>query len=191
MKKPKRKSTISDVAASGLLHTGVGWANHHQFPDYLVGQHGEVISMLNYPPKILKTNTSGKYPTYMLKDHGGEFKSITKHVLVAETWIEPRPEGMECCHNDGNRLNGEADNLRWDTKLNNEKDKKIHGTHRFGARINFTKTTPEAVIAIRRLRKAGNLSNGEIARKFNMSPANVGLICSGASWAHIREGLDD
>lgn len=187
----KAKSTVHDAAAAGLLQTGVGWSNHPNFPDYLVGSHGEVISLLNKPPKILKSTSNVIYPAYTLKDVNGRFRCITKHTLVALTWIGDRPDGMECCHNDGNRKNADLGNLRWDTPINNNKDKRQHGTHREGERINFAKLNREAVITIRRLWRDGKITRRKLAIKFRVSEACIGMVARGASWAHIREGLDD
>lgn len=49
------------------------------------------------------------------------------HVLVATTFIGPCPDGMECCHNDGNGLNNWYGNLRWDTRSSNNYDRAKHG----------------------------------------------------------------
>lgn len=45
------------------------------------------------------------------------------HLLVLETFVGLRPKGMQGCHNDGNPLNNNLDNLRWDTPLNNILDR--------------------------------------------------------------------
>ena len=52
------------------------------------------------------------------------------HVLVLEAFVGPRPDGFQACHNDGNRLNNHAYNLRWDTIEANHADKIRHGTNR-------------------------------------------------------------
>lgn len=56
--------------------------------------------------------------------------SIDIAVLIAETFLGPCPEGMECCHNDDNRANNRLDNLRWDTHQNNVKDGYRNGAPR-------------------------------------------------------------
>lgn len=56
------------------------------------------------------------------------------HVLVLTTFVGPRPEGMEGCHNDGNAANNRLENLRWDTASANQRDRVKHGTHHFGNR---------------------------------------------------------
>jgi len=39
-----------------------------------------------------------------------------------------RPDGYQCCHNDGNPHNNRIENLRWDTPKGNNLDKIRHGT---------------------------------------------------------------
>lgn len=51
------------------------------------------------------------------------------HQLVAEEFIGPRPEGLDVCHNDGDKANNSASNLRYDTRRENILDAVKHGTH--------------------------------------------------------------
>ena len=59
----------------------------------------------------------------------GKCQTRTVHSLVAEAFIGPRPEGMEVCHNDGDRTNNHLDNLRYGTSSDNNLDQLRHGTH--------------------------------------------------------------
>lgn len=52
--------------------------------------------------------------------HGANGSPV--HQLVALTFIGPRPEGMDICHNDGNPKNNAVSNLRYDTRSENNKD---------------------------------------------------------------------
>lgn len=58
----------------------------------------------------------------------------TVHSLVLEAFVGPRPEGMEACHGDGNKLNVTLENLRWDLPKGNADDKRRHGTSTLGAK---------------------------------------------------------
>jgi len=49
--------------------------------------------------------------------------------LVALTFHGPCPEGMECRHLDGDKLNNKPSNLAWGTRSENTYDKVRHGTH--------------------------------------------------------------
>ena len=51
------------------------------------------------------------------------------HRLVLLAFVGPVPPGMECCHFDGDATNNYLSNLRWDTRLNNQRDSIRHGTH--------------------------------------------------------------
>ena len=79
--------------------------------------------------RYLKHNrdTSG-YPQVCLCNNGKR-KTIGVHKLVALTFIGPQPVGMEVCHNNGDQLDLRPENLRWDTRANNSRDKIRHGTH--------------------------------------------------------------
>jgi hypothetical protein len=51
------------------------------------------------------------------------------HTLVLTAFLGARPDGMECCHNDGNPANNQLSNLRWDTRSANQMDTVFHGRH--------------------------------------------------------------
>lgn len=59
---------------------------------------------------------------------------VSVHILVCEAFHGPRRLGLEVAHNDGNRLNASATNLRWATRLANIADKWLHGTMPGGGR---------------------------------------------------------
>lgn len=58
----------------------------------------------------------------------GKSKIHKVHRLVLAAFVGPCPPGMEGCHNDGDRMNANLDNLRWDTRVGNFADKELHGT---------------------------------------------------------------
>ena len=64
---------------------------------------------------------------YVMLSAGGVKKRFAVHRLVATAFYGPCPDGMECCHNDGVSSNNHVDNLRWDTKVANEIDRRRHG----------------------------------------------------------------
>jgi hypothetical protein len=55
--------------------------------------------------------------------------SRSVHVLVAEVFIGPCPEGMETRHINGNPGDCRAVNLEYGTRSQNAEDSKRHGTH--------------------------------------------------------------
>ena len=68
-----------------------------------------------------------RYETLTIVIESGEKIWKNVHILIAEAFLGPRPEGLEVCHNDGNRNNNRPDNLRYDTRSSNNLDAYDHG----------------------------------------------------------------
>lgn len=84
------------------------------------------------PQRVRRTQLDTRgYPAITLTSEDGRQRPHALHVLVAAAWIGPRPDGLEVCHNDGNKLNTRADNLRYDTRTENARDVVRHGHHRW------------------------------------------------------------
>lgn len=101
------------------------WKPIAEFPGYSVSDCGRIRS-----PKrgILKGRIvirNGK-PSYITVFICGCTRAV--HALVLESFVGPRPDRMEGCHNDGNGLNNVPSNLRWDTHKNNMADAILLGT---------------------------------------------------------------
>ncbi len=79
--------------------------------------------------KVITRHLTSGYPSVVLSRNGLSSTEYV-HALVLTAFVGPRPEGMECCHWDGNRLNAELGNLRWDTHSENQYDQVRHGTHK-------------------------------------------------------------
>lgn len=107
------------------------------------------------------------------------------HCLVAEVFIGPRPENLEVCHNDGNNKNNRKNNLRYDTKEANEKDKLEHGTSNRGTQNGHNKLTEQQVIAIKKAIKAGEVQ-ANIAKEYNISQSAVSKIAVGKMWEWLN-----
>lgn len=121
------------------------WRQIPGWPGYLVSDHGRVRSPHSWrgqPNRILLGNPSVQgYPTVTLCS-AGERRRTRVHVLVAEAFLGPRPEGQVIRHLDGNQLNNRPENLRYGTPGENERDKVRHGTHPQAARTHCAKGHP-------------------------------------------------
>lgn len=73
------------------------------------------------PGRVLRIQFSDIYPKVSLKLQGVS-RTKNVHALVALAFHGPRPEGADVCHNDGDRQNNRADNLRYDTRSENNRD---------------------------------------------------------------------
>jgi hypothetical protein len=78
--------------------------------------------------RVLRQNAgSHGYPTVVLHLNGQ--RTFCVHRLVASLFLpDPSPGQTYVCHNDGDKLNATATNLRWDTPSANSLDKRRHGT---------------------------------------------------------------
>lgn len=163
------------------------------FPQYRIGNDGSVWTC-NAPggkgigpwrQLKLKLKRPEGIPTVNLS-LCGRSRTFKIHRLVLEAFVGPCPEGMECCHNDGDPANNHVGNLRWDTHRNNLADKVRHGTHNRGQRHPMAKLGESEVLEIRRLGAAG-MSLAVISRRFGVTGDNVSLIIKRRLWKHLAD----
>lgn len=80
--------------------------------------------------KVLRQHLhkSGYMQVQIFPDRG-KAKTCLVHRLVASAFISAQPpDRPEVAHNDGNRTNNAAKNLRWVTAKENMRDRDLHGT---------------------------------------------------------------
>ena len=122
------------------------------------GNHGyQVVSMSRpgYPPKL---------------------KCV--HHLVAEAFIGERPLRHDVCHNDGDKKNNHADNLRYGTRSENIADSIRHGTFVLGSKRKQAKLTSEDVADILKRWNEGETQR-TIAERYNVSRPYISDIVNG------------
>jgi len=170
----------------GLIKSGEIWLEHHDYPGYLVGSHGVILS-LRERPRLLKGSFVSGYRNVFLRRRDGALKARYVHHIVSEVYKGYKPDpSFDCCHNDGSRTNNDTLNLRWDTKSENNKDKAIHGTQPRGAESNLSKLTKDEVMAIKALYKEKHIPYWKVAQKFGVTAMTICNIVKGRSWVHVR-----
>ena len=100
---------------------------------------------------------------------------------VAEAFLGPRPQGHDVCHNDGNRRNNAADNLRYGSRKENMADCRGHGTRVQGEAHPLAKLTTAEVLGIR----ADLRTHAAIAVDFGVSPSHIGYLKQRKGWKHV------
>ena len=81
--------------------------------------------------RILKLGKNANSYHQVLLYPGGGSRYVAKrvHILILETFIGPRPEGLHGLHNDDDRDNNHLTNLRWGTRSENSYDMVANGNH--------------------------------------------------------------
>ena len=111
-------------------------------------------------------------------------RRVSVHSLVAAAFYGARPTGHVCCHNDGDKANTRATNLRYDSPAGNSADMVRHGRSQRGSK-NRTNTLSESdVVHIFRRVHAGECA-AVLAEEFGTSKPNVYNIKNGASWGWL------
>ncbi len=120
------------------------------------------------------TKFNVEYLAYFLIRDGKQFTKRA-HKLVAEAFLGPCPDGMECRHKDGNGLNNNLENIHYGTRAENVADRDTHGTSIRGDRHPHIKVTDAQVEEIRQL-AADGVSTEMIAGRFGISKSHVHAI---------------
>lgn len=105
------------------------------------------------------------------------------HTLVLEAFVGSCPAGMEACHDDNNRANNVLSNLRWDTPVANQEDRKRHGTYICGEQVFGVKLTADQVRQIRNLRAV--VPSSRVAEGFGVSRSLVKAVWNRRVWKHV------
>lgn len=100
---------------------------------------------------------SSKYKMATFRGHAKQERRLL-HAVVCEAFHGPRPSGHQVAHNNGNRLDNRAENLRWATPTENALDKEMHGTGNKGVKHAMAKLSEDDVRRIR-----SRCENGESA----------------------------
>ena len=137
------------------------------------------VTFLRSAPLIMKQN--GNWSGHMSVQVGGG-RRVAVHRMVLEAFVGPPPANAEACHCNGNPADNRVSNLRWDTKLENERDKLRHGTRPFGERSGTAKLGKEKVMAILSSTEGGSL----LARRYGVSKSTISAIRHGRLWPHIQ-----
>lgn len=115
----------------------------------------------------------------------GKSKRFARHVLVAEAFHGPRPEGMEVRHLNGVPGDCRAVNLAWGSQAQNMADRVRLGTQR-GVLNPHAKLTDHDIVVIRELADEG-LRHREIAAIFGVDRSTISHILAGRAWGHVPE----
>jgi len=167
------------------------------WPGYVAGDDGSIWSCLKRGGRIWTLTDNWRQRKLTLDYRGYLVLSMRRqgckrsfvmqsHRLVLEAFAGPCPEGMECCHYDGNRTNNKLTNLRWDTRKGNRQDAIRHGTLVRGVKTKHALLNDDAVRDIR-LRYADGETSRSIAESYGVAVSTIKGVVSRRKWAHVLD----
>ncbi len=122
--------------------------------------------------KVLKQKIQGKtgYPCVRLQVAATGLNSHPcVHQLVADAFLQPKPQGAEVRHIDGGRSNPAVSNLEWGTHKQNMRDQYKHGTRIASEWHPLSVLTAELVQWVRE----STQKSPEIARALGCDPKTI------------------
>lgn len=180
-RRPRPKATAAELEAAGdLLGNAV-----QGFPGYRVSPSGNVYGCLRgawKPRRLFRERGRGRKFVSLVRPEGSKRFRLSRLILLA--FCGPCPDGMECCHDNGDERDDRLDNLRWDTRLANCDDKQRHGTQPRGEKGGNAKLREPEVAEIKRRLVAGDLQT-TIAVDFEISRGVISTIARGMTWVHV------
>lgn len=127
--------------------------------------------------KELSQSLGGYKRNYLRVSINRDKQYVQRLVLMAFDGL-PR-DGYEACHNDGDSLNNNIKNLRWDTRLSNARDKIKHGTSGVGEQNAMARLSDKQAALVTKLNVF--IKTADLAKTFNVSRSTVRLISTGKS----------
>jgi len=163
-------------------------------PKYLVSDTGVVFGPGRGPKSVLNPDRHVELKPTIRKGYkvigvhwvGVGTKCISLHRMVLETFVEPRPEGFEAGHLNGNRLDNRLENLAWITQMENQHHRRIHGTLPIGEKVHSAKLTEYDVLRVPRLVSHG-YSYTEIGMMMGVGRHAISRANSGRTWKHVEK----
>ncbi len=132
---------------------------------------------------VIRPKPRTGYLRVRLTDDTGKRRWANVHILVKTTFDGETPPKLLVAHHDGNRLNNHLSNLMWKSQVENERDKKRHGTHRNGC---VSKTTAAEHVQAIRERVAAGQTFTALGREFGMHRSSVSRIARGIRRAGVE-----
>lgn len=116
-----------------------------------------------------------------MKNDDGKWGARLLHVIVASAFYGKRPVGMDCCHNDGDRLNNSSNNLRWDSRKANIADQKTHGSFGWRGKRKLSDSDIPLILSLANSGEKFEL----IANKFDVSVGTISAVVNGKNWKDV------
>jgi len=120
----------------------------------------------------------------LVRETAGSRQRIALHILVATTFLGPRPEGLVVAHLDGDKSNNRLENLAYVTQRENIEHKRDHGTMHCGDRSHLSRLTEHQCSLMLDGLGAG-FSRREVAGACGVTVSHVAALKTGRIRKHL------
>lgn len=170
---------------SKIEWTDLIWDKIPDFPEYFASVGGHIKSTKQGKCKILKhiISRDGHHYVFLYKN-GKQYKTWV-HRAILNSFIGLCMAGHEARHLDGNPHNNKLNNLLWGTRLENMKDRKIHGTQQRGEYHASAKLTEKNVVEIKS--RISHISTRKLGREYGVSHTTIRRAALGIKWSYLSE----
>lgn len=174
---------VGEASRDAIHIGGATYAGIAGFNRYRVGSDGTVWSFDGRWNKLNPWPRTGYLAVSLYQNKAKHQRHV--HVLVLESFIGPRPSGMEAAHDNGNPMDNRLSNLAWKTSKQNQADRLRHGTDCLGEKHWAAKITEETVLKIRSDFEAGRMSVAAISKAYALNYQTVYSVISRGTWRHV------
>jgi hypothetical protein len=141
--------------------------------------------------RILKPKLKNSGYLFVCFSDDGVLSYWHVHLLVAQVFIGPRPEGMQINHKNLDKTNNRDGNLEYVTPVQNCAHAAVHGhtpspeNIPHGEKHYDARLTEADVIEARDLYATGVHSCSALSRRFKVTPRAIWKAVTGKSWKHL------
>lgn len=155
-----------------------------RYPGYWVSSLGGIKGPSGEFMRGVRNTKSGYLQITITANRSGTGKQVKAylHEMVCTAFHGNRPFGKQVAHDDGNKWNNAAWNLRWATPGENNNDRRRHGTINTNRRL-----TPEQAKEIRsRYSKKEGVTMKVLGEEFGLSLCSISQIIRGETYRDVE-----
>ncbi len=171
---------IPGYAGYGATRDGTIWSCWQQFGRPI----GWKVAEGKWRPLAVASRTDSYLTVAMWMS--GKRVTRTIHRLILITFVSGQPEGCEACHGNGVRTDNRLENLRWDTRAANQRERRVHGTDMNGSKHPKAKLTESDIPKIFES-QADGVSVAQIGRDFGVSHQTIRSVLRRETWKYADE----
>ena len=162
------------------------WKTHEQYPHVQFSNLGNARKLLpNGEYKNYKQTHSRKQPYLQINVQAGTKVYVHREVCKLFNHNPNPKEYTHVLHNNHDRYDNRAENLRFGTQQQNMQDRLEAGHYAKGMGHNQTKLTNQDIFEIRWLYEHKMLNQTQIAKLFGVKPCTISFITLGYTWKHL------